>query len=279
MLMGTGIILALLLVAAVYRTILAGCPDEWAESNLACLFLPTHTDLGVHLLGYVFGGTILLGTYSWLVLWRRQWAKMHTLTGNLGRLRATDSKLKPLTWRLGLKDKVRLFDSKVPLCFCAGFISPRVYLSRRVVEKLTPEELEALLLHEKHHLKNYDPLKVLLGRLVVSALFFVPVLQDILKRYLIEKEIAADRSAIRHQGHFRGIAGALDKLVQEHSTTPAEGLAVGGADALAYRIDHLMGHASQHVPRIPLHRLVASSLIVAFILATALVPLSGSHPI
>ncbi len=270
--------LVLLLGAALGRTILAGCPDGWSHSTLACLFLPTHTDLGIHLISYVFIGTILLGIYSWLVLLRRPWTKLRSLTSNLALLHAPDNELEPLTRRLGLKDKVHLLDFEAPLCFCAGFISPHIYLSRGMTQKLTPEELEALLLHEKYHLQNHDPLKVLLGKLVVSALFFIPALKDILKRYLIEKEIAADCSATRYQGHSRGIAGALEKLVQGHSTAPAEALAVGGAEALECRIDYLMGRAPQCVYPIPISHIVTSFLIVALTIAAILAPLSGSHP-
>lgn len=278
MLIGIGAILALLLGVAAYRTILAGCPESYNMSTFACLFLPTHTDPGIHLLSYALMGMILSGTFSGLVLWRRQWAKMRLLTGKLAQLRIPDSKLNALTRRLDLKDKVHLLDSKVPLCFCAGFISPRIYISRGMMKKLVPQELEALLIHEKRHLENYDPLKILLGRLVTAVLFFIPVLRDILKHYLIDKEIAADRSAIQYQGHYRGIAGVLGKLLQEHSAIPAAGLVAGGADALSYRIDHLMGHTSQPGLRIPISHLVTSFLITAFILATIVVPLSSSHP-
>ncbi len=277
-LIGTSAILALLLGVAVYRATLAGCPGGWDKSGFACLFLPTHTDIGIHLLSYAFMGTIILGTASGLVLWRRQLVKTHTLSKSLALLHASDSELRPLTHRLGLKDKVHLLDSEAPLCFCAGFVSPRIYLSRRIVEKLTPKELEALLLHEKHHLENRAPLKILVGKLVVSTLFFIPALQDILKHYLIEMEIAADRSAIQYQGHRRGIAGALEKIIQECASTPVQGLTIGGTDALTYRIDHLMGRAPQRLYHIPHYRLAPSFLITALTLATILAPLSGSHP-
>ncbi len=270
--------LALLLGVAVSRAVLAGCPDDHNVSTLACLFLPTHTDLGIHLLSYILLGTILLSITVGLVLWRRQWTGMRRLTGSLALLSAPDGDLKPLTRRLGLEDKVQLLDFEAPLCFCAGFISPHLYLSRWITENLTPEQLEALLLHEKYHLENYHPLKVLLGRLVVATIFFIPVLRDMLERYLIDKEIAADRSAIQYQGHRRGLAGVLDKLVQERSSTPIEGLAVGATDALEYRIEYLMGHAPQRVRPISFPHLVTSFLATAFILATILVPLSGSHP-
>ncbi len=281
-LIGAGVTLALLLGIAAYRTTLAGCPHGGGKIDLACLFMPTHTDLGIHLLSYAFIGTILLGTYSCLVLWHRQCSNTHVLIGNLTLLCASRREQKPLTWRLGLKHKDSLLDNEVHFCFCAGFISPRVYLSRGMVEKLELQELEALLLHEKHHLENYDPLKILLGRLVVSTLFFIPVLRDILEHYLVDKEIAADRSAIRYQGHHRGIAGALEKLLQEHSITPAEDLAVlaiGGVEALEYRIDYLTGHSGQRAHRISLSRLVTSFLIIVLILTIIVAPLPASHPL
>jgi len=55
-LIATGIILALLLGIATYRAILAGCPDNHSMTTFACLFLPTRSDTGIHLLSYAFTG-------------------------------------------------------------------------------------------------------------------------------------------------------------------------------------------------------------------------------
>lgn len=114
-LLGAGATLALLLGAAAYRAVSAGCPDWEGKLDLACLFLPTHTDIGIHILSYAFLGAILLSTSLCLVLWRRQWTKVASLTRNLAVLRAPDSELEPLTRRLGLQNKVCLLDSRVPL--------------------------------------------------------------------------------------------------------------------------------------------------------------------
>jgi beta-lactamase regulating signal transducer with metallopeptidase domain len=279
LLIGTGAVLALLLGVAVFRTVLAGCPDWWAERGLACLFLPTHLDLGTHLLSYAFIGTGALGASAGLLLWRRQWARIHSLTTNLTLLRAPEEELTPLFHRLGLKGKICIVNSKALLCFCAGFISPRIYVSRGIIAKLTPEELEALLLHEKHHLSNHVPLKILAGRCIASILFFIPLLHDLLQRYLIESEIAADRSAIWHQGHRRGIVGALEKLLQQYSASPTPASAVGAADALTYRIDYLAGRAAGNTCPIPIPRLATSLVVTILILAAILIPLPSSHPI
>jgi beta-lactamase regulating signal transducer with metallopeptidase domain len=231
------------------------------------------------LLSYAFVGTITLSTSAGLLLWRRQWTKIRSLTAHLTLLRAPEEELSLLVHRLGLKGKICIVNSEALLCFCAGFISPRIYVSRGMIAKLTPEELEALLLHEKHHLSNRVPLKILAGRCIASILFFIPLLQDLLQRYLIETEIAADRSAIWHQGHRRGIAGALEKLLQQYSASPMPGSTVGAADALLHRIDHLTGRTAGYVYPIRIPRIVASLVVTALILATILVPLPSSHPI
>jgi beta-lactamase regulating signal transducer with metallopeptidase domain len=274
--MGAGALLIWLLGTAVVHLVLTGFATESGKVDLVCLFVPFLHDIEIHLISYVIVGTVLIGIASTLMFGPGQRFKMRLLGRNLALLHATDTGLGPLVSRLGLKDKVHLLDSEVTLCFCSGFISPHIYLSRDLVEKLTPNELEAILLHEKYHLENHDPLKLVLGTVVVSALFFVPVMKDVLKRYLIEKEIAADRRAIRYQGRVSGLAGALEKLVRERSSCKEGAVAVGGEEALSYRIDHLTGCSSQQVHRISLRRLVSSMLVIAFILAIIVAPLPGS---
>lgn len=275
-LMGTGVLLVSLLGAAAVHAALAGCAERWTVRELTCLFVPDSGDIGIHLLSYAIAGMVLLGAFSAVMLGRRQWVELRLLIRNLTLLHAPHKGLEPLLRRLGLEDRVCLLDSEDSLCFCAGFASPRIYVSRGLVEKLTPQELEAMLLHEKHHFRNYDPLRVLSARLLVAALFFIPVLKDMLKRYLLEKEVAADRSAIRYQGHSRGLAGALQKLIQERKPVT---VAVGGTEAIEYRIEHLTGHSPQHLYRTPLTGYVTSSLVAGLLLATILVPLSGSRPV
>jgi beta-lactamase regulating signal transducer with metallopeptidase domain len=138
--------------------------------------------------------------------------------------------------------------------------------------RLTPEQLEALVLHEKYHMVNCDPLRILIGRLVVSALFFIPTLKDVFKRYLIEKEVAADQSAVFYQGHSHGIAGSLYKMLRETPLAAGRSMAYAG-EALNYRIDHLTGYDSPNKPSIPPLNLAMSLFIIAFLIFTILAPL------
>ncbi|MBI2860708.1 MAG: M48 family metalloprotease [Chloroflexi bacterium] len=272
------LVTAFLLIAAVVvsasRAISAGCPHGW-HGDIVCFLWPTHTDIAPHLLSYLLIGVALTGLFRAFWSWRQQMSMTALATGGLCLSSARDSRLDPMLVRLGLQDRVSLLDSEPVLCFCSGLTRPRIYISHSLVQKLTPEELEATLLHEKHHVENHDPLKILVGRIIVAALFFIPTLKDIFERYSLDKEVAADIRAVRHQGHRRGVAGALQTLLEERADN-VQGAVAGVQEALSYRIANLTG---QKLPfRLPRRRLVASFAIMGLLALIITVPLPGSHP-
>jgi len=268
---------AALLGLALLRTALADCPDGCGERMLMCLFVPSELDLGTHLMSYSFFGAVLLSAASGVLLWRRQFSGFHRMTMNLARLEVPTGELAPLARRLGLEGRLCVVDSETPLSFCAGFRRPRIYVSRGMVARLNAEELEALLIHERHHLANRVPLKILTGRFVSSILFFIPFFRDLFERYIIEEEIAADESAIRQQGHQRGIAGILEKLLPQQVPDPVPGLAAGATGALTFRIDHLLGKETGNAWHFHLFHTAISVAVTTFILAAILHPSTAHH--
>ena len=97
-----------------------------------------------------------------------------------------------------------------PEAFCAGFVRPRVYVSRGAVDALTPVELAAVLAHEHQHRRTRDPLRFACGRVVAHAVFFVPVLRPLCDRYADLAEQRADRAAVRASaGRPSPLASAL----------------------------------------------------------------------
>ena len=269
--------LALLLVSGLIHALMTACPEGWATLDILCLFLPTHDDVATHLLSYVLAGIIVAGAYRGLLMWLTQRKSLAFLARNLKLNETPDGQWRPAILVPGLKDKINLVDCETPFCFCSGFISPRIHLSRDMAGKLTPEELEAVLLHEQHHIQNRDPFKILLGSIAVSALFFVPVLKDMFERYLMEKELAADQSAIRHQGHKRGIAGAMYKMLEQKPAALDSPVASGG-HFLEARIDYLLGDNFSHRQNISTLRLAISLFVIAFLVFTMLAPLPTHSP-
>jgi Zn-dependent protease with chaperone function len=165
--------------------------------------------------------------------------------------------------RLGLAGRLDLVDLAVPVAFCYGYLRPRVLVSTGLVELLPPRELEALLLHEREHLRQRDPLKVAAGKLLAASTFFVPLLTALYRRFLVEKELAADRAAIREQAGAASLSAALLRLLEQQAPgSPAFG--AGSSDALEARLDALLGSPRRLAAPLGFRQL-AASLIVALL--------------
>jgi Zn-dependent protease with chaperone function len=129
----------------------------------------------------------------------------------------------------------RLIESASPTAFCAGYLRPRIYLSRGAVEVLDADELRAVVAHERHHVRRRDPLRLLVARALAAALFFIPLLRRIAERYEAIGELAADEAAVRDLERRGPLASALLKF-GAGPTTAAPVVAIAPE-----RVDHLTG--------------------------------------
>lgn len=124
---------------------------------------------------------------------------------------------------VGLAGRVRLVAAGERLAVTAGLVRPYVVVSTGLVGALSRAELRAVLAHEQAHLRRSDPLRVLLARVLVAHLWFLPLARDLRGRAWSGFELAADRDAARRYGRS-ALAGALLRV----ASTPA-----GGAVAAA----------------------------------------------
>ena len=139
----------------------------------------------------------------------------------------------------GLDGRVVLVDSPEWFSFAYGALTPRVAVSRGLLEGVSADELRAVLEHERYHVRNLDPLKVLLVRALPATFFFLPALGALRARYVAGRELAADRRAVRACGR-KPLVGALLKVVRG----PAWGeldvaAAIGGPELLDLRLAQL----------------------------------------
>lgn len=131
--------------------------------------------------------------------------------------------------------RYREVESDQPLAFCAGYLRPKIYLSRGALDRLSGPELGALLAHEAYHLRRRDPLRRLVARAAADALFFVPALRRMSERYAALGELAADEAAVVAVCDRGPLAAALLKFAEaEPAPAPAAGVD-------AERVDHLLG--------------------------------------
>ncbi|MGH9012451.1 MAG: M56 family metallopeptidase [Acidimicrobiia bacterium] len=178
----------------------------------------------------------LLGVVS---LWR-QWS---ATTGLVRYVRAhrmpLPAALTGAADRAALTGRVDLVDSGECFSFAYGITSRRVAVSSGLVESISPTELDAVLEHERYHVTNHDPIKIVLARTLAPTLFFLPALRDLRTRYAAARELAADRRAVDRYGP-RPLASALYKILsgpQWETLGPAA--AIGGSDFLEDRVAQL----------------------------------------
>ena len=178
---------------------------------------------------------------------------VRTLTGVFRQLRASRDFMRalPVLGPLPEHPAVSVIDDPTPQAFCAGYLRPRVYISRGALDLLSKEELAAVLSHEERHRSTRDPLRFACGRLLSQALFFLPALRPLGHRYEELAEHTADQAAIRDAGGEPApLAAAL--LAFEEASPPAT------AGISNERVDSLLGQTPRWRPPSPL---IAVSLI------------------
>lgn len=162
---------------------------------------------------------------------------------------AVPARLSVIAGRLGVE--VEVVDDGAVYALTYGTRDPRVAVSTGLLAAVDDAELEAVLLHERYHVRHRDPLKSACARVLSAAAFFAPVVGHLQRRYLAARELAADRAAVRACG-VRPLAGALYKAGA--SGPPAEACAaaaMGGGDLLAVRIAQLEDGAPPPFDRLP----------------------------
>ncbi len=89
-------------------------------------------------------------------------------------------------------ERVLIIAGTTSQAFCMGVVRPRIYLSRIVLERLGTSELHAVIAHEAHHARHRDPLRLAVLSVMADALFFLPALTWLRRRYQELAEVAAD---------------------------------------------------------------------------------------
>lgn len=184
---------------------------------------------------------------------------------------AIPDKLKIIASDLNLDGKINVVKDENKLSFCYGIFSPKVCMSTGLIKALTADELKAVLLHESYHVKNHDPLKIILGQTASSMLFFIPILKEMQRYFVLSKEIAADNMAVKY-GDRRSFIAVLNKLL----TFPApyfNGIAnLASLDNLEKRILYLTDNQKKVIFRPSLGSVLLSIIITLFSLMIVNVP-------
>jgi Zn-dependent protease with chaperone function len=125
--------------------------------------------------------------------------------------------------------------TKKSIAVTIGILNPKIVVSSGLLQRLTIEELKAVLLHEKYHLSNHHGfLHVVATSILQSLSLFLPALIDTSKVISHHFETVSDRYAARNQGSFEHVYTALYKL---KNTSSASFTSLGFATLVDRRIN------------------------------------------
>jgi hypothetical protein len=116
-----------------------------------------------------------------------------------------------------------------------------------------------VIAHEVHHARRRDPLRILLVGMLADALFFLPALRRLKRRYEELAEIAADEAAVTATRDPSPLAAALLRF--------GERGAPGVVGIAPERVAHLLGEAPRW--ELPVSVIAGALVTVAGLVAVA----------
>ena len=254
-----------LAVGALGLAQLAGGVVHVGEMALLCLRAPLALlDAAAHLGAMVSGGLAAVVVLTAIVVVVRYGARVRALSRSVyyARLAPPPPSVAVAAVAVGVAGRVDVVEAERPFAFVYGWLSPRICVSTGLAARFSAGELRAALLHERWHLMRRDPLRLAAAGAVRAGLWFVPVFESWVARYLVAVEVAADTFVVAEMGHPRWLAGALLQVDGSPS-------APGFAGQLEPRVAALVGDK----PRPPglRARVAAALLAVEATIATLLV--------
>lgn len=143
---------------------------------------------------------------------------------------------------LGIKKEVAVFVSDLvagPLTI--GFIKPVILVPVATLNNLTPEQMEAVLLHELAHIRRSDYVANLVLAIVEVVLFFNPFMWLISKQIRKDRENCCDEVVLQFQYKPYSYSKALLAIAAEQSTSVFALSAADNRNLLLNRVQRIMG--------------------------------------
>ena len=141
-----------------------------------------------------------------------------------------------------------------------GFLSPRILIPDWLLSRLTPGELDQIVLHEAEHLRRGDDWTNLIQKLCLVLFPLNPALAWIEHRLCREREMACDEGVVRITNAPRAYAACLASLAERRLERRAEALSLGAW--------HRRSELVHRVHRILLHKRAMSRTAAGALLAT-----------
>jgi len=124
-----------------------------------------------------------------------------------------------------------------------GFLAPRILVPEWLMTRITPGELDQIVLHETEHLRRGDDWTNLLQKICLVIFPLNPVLLWIERRLCKEREMACDDGVVRVTHAPRAYAACLTGLAERGLHHRSEALSLGawqGRPELVHRVHSIL---------------------------------------
>jgi bla regulator protein blaR1 len=142
-----------------------------------------------------------------------------------------------------------------------GFFAPRIVIPDWLLPRLTPAELNQIILHETEHLRRFDDWTNLLQKLCLVLFPLNPAIMWIDRQLAKDREMACDEAVVRITQAPRAYAACLASLAERGLAHRAEALSLGAwqrRSELAHRVHSILRRKRC------LHPVAARALLGAF---------------
>ena len=211
----------------------------------------------------------LLGCVFFLTVWWHRHCTMKTRLRE-GEALVSGNALETLQRVKGLLQERRsvtlILSSEFPEPGVCGIRRPKLVLPKRVLEALTDQELEAVLLHEVAHVRRRDNLVSLFQSWLSCVFWFHPAIWLIDRQLLEERERACDEEVLSHTPNCQQYLSSLLKVLQSSLSGKLVGASLITGSNLKRRIDHMQSHISRK-SSVKRHRLMISGFVLAWIVS------------
>lgn len=121
-----------------------------------------------------------------------------------------------------------------------GYLKPIILVPVAAVNNLTPQQLEAIILHELNHIHRYDYFFNLIISFIRTILYFNPFVSLFAKSIERERENSCDEMVLQHQYKPSEYASALLRL-EVNNRRQMMVAAAGNEHVLLHRIESILG--------------------------------------
>lgn len=172
------------------------------------------------------------GCFAVLILWLTRWVRVQRL--------ARAAKLLPITAPIPVKASSTSVEPGV-----IGVLRPVLLLPEGLTERLSPDEFDAVLVHELCHVRRRDNLTAAIHMTVEAIFWFFPLVWWVGARLILEREQACDESVLDGGNDPSTYAESILKVCKFYLHSPLACMAgVSGAD-LKKRVEAIMNARKQ----------------------------------